>query len=86
MTEKGLSLGVVINQLATILIALFTKYLIHELGGHSLGSGRLFMICGGLTAVTALFVILFVKETKGLTELEVAQLYSREKASLLQVE
>jgi len=76
MTEKGLSLGVVINQIATILIALFTKVIINALGGGNLGSGRLFIICGGITAGTALFVLFFVRETKGLNEIEVANLYS----------
>ena len=89
MTEKGLSLGVVINQVATILIALFTKGLINAFGGENIGSGRLFITCGGITAGTALFVLFFVKETKGLSEQEVANLYSRgsdvkiERASLL---
>ena len=69
MTEKGLSLGVVLNQVTTILIALFTKGLINAFGEGSLGSGRLFVTCGGLTTGTALFVLFFVKETKGLTEL-----------------
>ena len=78
MTEKGLSLGVVVNQVATILIALFTKSLINAFGGDNLGSGRLFITCGGITAGTALFVIFLVKETKGLTELEVSNLYSRD--------
>ena len=91
MTEKGLSIGIVINQITTILIALFTKGLINAFGGGDLGSGRLFVTCGGITAGTALFVLFFLKETKGLTDLEVANLYSHdpddvkvERASLLQ--
>jgi hypothetical protein len=94
MTEKGLSLGVVVNQVATILIALFTNGLIDAFGGGNkeIGSGRLFVTCGGITAVTGLFVIFVVKETKGLTEHQVANLYSRdpdvkiERASLLQLD
>lgn len=78
MTEKGLSLGVVVNQVATILIALLTDTLIKGFGGGNLGSGRLFVTCGGITAGTALFVFFVVKETKGLSEQEVANLYSRE--------
>ena len=69
MTEKGLSLGCVVNLITNINVALFTKSLIDVFGGGGLGSGRLFVLCGGLTAGTALFVIFFVKETKGLTEL-----------------
>jgi hypothetical protein len=43
-----------------------------------LGSGRLFVMCGGITAVCALFCLFIVKETKGLSEKEVAALYSKE--------
>ena len=65
------------------------KFLKQNGGNKDIGSGRLFITCGGITAGTALFVIFIVKETKGLTEYQVANLYSRdpdvkiERASLL---
>lgn len=92
MTEKGLSLGVVVNQITTILISYFTLDLIGAFGGDKVGTGRLFITCGGITAGTAIFVLFIVKETKGLTEYEVANLYSRdsdvkiEKGSYLQLD
>ena len=78
MTEKGLSLGAGVFWFVTVIIAQFSQSLITSLGGgqDNLGSGRLFLICGGFTAVSGLFCLLFIKETKGLTEKEVFALYS----------
>jgi hypothetical protein len=85
MTEKGLSLGVVVNQIATILIGTFTLDIIDALGEvkglppgeNKIGGGRLFVICGAITVAAAFFILFFVKETKGLTDKQVANLYSR---------
>jgi len=87
MTEKGLSLGVGVNQILTVLIAYFTKDLIGLFAGTSnpsdiekaQGSGYLFITCGGITVLCAIFCFFFVKETYGLSEREVANLYSRDK-------
>lgn len=77
MTEKGLSLGVGVNQVFTVLIAYFTSDLIYAFGRDDLGSGRLFVMCGGITFITALFCLFIVKETKGLTDKEVSNLYNK---------
>ena len=68
MTEKGLSLGVGVNWIATVNIAFFTKSIINAAGGGDIGSGRVFCGCGGITALCGIFVILALKETKGLSE------------------
>jgi hypothetical protein len=78
MTDKGLSLGVGVNWITTVFIAFFTKDLINAFGSGDIGSGRLFVTCGVITALCGLFVIFIVKETKGLSEQEVAQLYNKE--------
>lgn len=78
MTDKGLSLGVGVNWITTCFIGFFTKSLINAFGGGDEGSGRLFVGCGVITAVCGLFVIFVVKETKGLSEQQVANLYSQE--------
>ncbi|CDW77776.1 sugar transporter family protein [Stylonychia lemnae] len=70
MTEKGLSIAILLNWLMTILMAIVTPFVI---------SGELFIVFGGLCGVTAFFSMFLLKETKGLTEAEVAELYSREK-------
>ena len=68
MTEKGLSIGVAINWIATVNIAFFTPKLIEAFGGDNKGSGILFCGCGGITILTALFCLFVVRETKGLSE------------------
>ena len=78
MTEKGLSLGVGVNQIATVLIAFFTPTLIEAFGKDNVGSGRLFVMCGGFTALCGVFCLLIVRETKGLSDKEVQSLYSKE--------
>ena len=83
MTEKGLSLGVGVNQIVTVLIAFFTDSLIKGFGGNhyteeinkELGTARLFLTCGGITFGCALFCAFIVKETKGLTDKEIQTLY-----------
>lgn len=86
MTEKGLSLGVGVNQIVTVAIAFFTNSLISGFGGSTphvdineeQGTARLFLTCGGITFGCALFCYFIVKETKGLTDKEVATLYSKD--------
>lgn len=80
MTERGLSLGVGVNQIFTVLIAYFTSDLINLFGEGDKGSGTLFCMCGGITALCGVFCLLVVKETFGLTDKEVARLYSSEPA------
>jgi MFS transporter, SP family, galactose:H+ symporter len=70
MTDKGLSLAVLLNWIMTIIMAIATPYII---------GGPLFIVFGALCVVCGFFSLLLLKETKGLTEAEVAALYSREK-------
>ena len=73
MTEKGLSLGVGLNWIFTIIIGLITPILLDKIGGY------FFIGNGAFTIMCALFCLLILKETKGLSEKEVASLYSKEK-------
>lgn len=77
MTEKGLSIGAGFNWIATVAIATFTTQIINAAGGGDEGSGRLFLGCGGITVICGLFCLLYLKETKGLSEKEVAELYRK---------
>lgn len=72
----------------TVAIAYFTSDLIKGFGGSAspfssineeFGTARLFLTCGGITLVCAIFCFFVLKETKGLTDKEVAVLYSRDK-------
>ena len=70
MTDKGLSIAVLLNWIFTLVMAIVTPYVI---------SGALFIVFGAFCIVCALFSLFILKETKGLTEAEVAVLYSKEK-------
>ena len=72
MTDKGMSLGVIVNWTFTIIMGLITPFLL---------SGWLFLSFGIFCVIAGIFCIVFMKETKGLSETEVACLYSREKNS-----
>ncbi len=73
MTEKGVSLGTLANWIFTIIMALITPTLIDSIGGY------LFIIFGGLCFCCAIFSLFVVKETKGLTNAQVAVLYVKDK-------
>ena len=75
MTERDLSLGVALNWVFTIVIGLLTPILLDKIGGY------FFIGNGVFTVICALFCLFILKETKGLSEKEVAVLYSREKLS-----
>lgn len=70
MTENGLSLGLMANWLSSIIIALITRPLFQILNGW------LFIIFAGINFVSIIFVLMFVKETKGKTDIEIASLYT----------
>jgi hypothetical protein len=70
MTEKGLSIGVAVNLILTVTIALITPTLVNIFGGF------VFIACSGFCLLCALFCIFMVKETKGLSGKQIANLYS----------
>jgi len=70
MTEKGLSIGVAVNLILTVTIALITPTLVNLFGGY------VFIACSGFCLLCALFCIFMVKETKGLSGKQIANLYS----------
>jgi SP family xylose:H+ symportor-like MFS transporter len=76
MTENGLSIGIALNWVFTIVIGLVTPILLDQIGGYFfIGNGAFTVICG-------LFCLFVMKETKGLTAQEVSELYTREKKPL----
>ena len=70
MTDKGLSMAVVLNWITTLAIAIAVPFLI---------GGPLFIAFGILCCVCGAFSLIVLKETKDLSEAEVQALYSREK-------
>jgi len=72
MTEKGLSIGVAINLILTVTASLLAPILFKKFNGW------VFIVCAIFSFICALFCMFFMKETKGLSEKQIAQLYSRE--------
>jgi len=70
MTEKGLSIGVAVNLILTVTVALTTPILAKALGGW------LFIGLAVFCLLCAFFCIFMVKETKGLSGKQIAKLYS----------
>ena len=79
LTDKGQSIGAGTNWIITIIVGSLTGDIINAFGGGDLGSGRLFVLCGIFTFIGGLFFLFILKETRGLSEIEVSQLYCNDK-------
>ena len=69
MTEHGLSLAISLNWIFTIIIGLLTPILLTAVGGY------FFIGNGVFTVICAVFCLTVMKETKGLSPQEVAEIY-----------
>ena len=69
MNDKGVSIGTLLNWTFTLFIGLITPVMFKLPGGWP------FMIFGITCGLGTLFVFLFMKETKGLSDAEVKKLY-----------
>lgn len=74
MNDKGLSIGAALNWTFVLLISLFTPTFMTNLG--SWGTFLMFGICNVFGTI---FIFFFMKETKGLTDLQVKNLYRIDK-------
>ncbi len=70
MTEKGLSIGVAVNLILTVTVALTTPILVKAVHGY------VFIGLAGFCLLCAFFCVFMVKETKGLSGKQIAKLYS----------
>jgi MFS family permease len=70
MNDKGVSIGTLLNWTFTLIIGLITPLMFKVLG-----SAWPFLVFGILCGLGTLFVALFMKETKGLSDAEVKKLY-----------
>lgn len=61
-TDKGISMGILANWSANLLVGQMTPYILQACGNYT------FLVYGGFCFVATLFVMVFMKETKGLTE------------------
>jgi SP family sugar:H+ symporter-like MFS transporter len=70
MTEKALSIGVAVNLVLTVAAALLAPILFDTMKGY------VFVMCAVFAFITFIFCIIVLKETKGLTEKQIQQLFS----------
>jgi len=70
MTEKALSIGVAVNLILTVTASLVAPILFDSMGGW------VFVMCAGFAFITFIFCIFILKETKGLSEKQIQQLFS----------
>lgn len=74
MQEKGQGVATMMNWGVNLLIGYYTPDLI-----DNLGPGSIFVVCGGATGICAIYLIMFMKETKGKTRQEIDEMFMSEK-------
>lgn len=72
MNDKGLSIGAAVNWTLVLIISLFTPTWM-----DTMGSWGTFLMFGVFNVVGTLFIVVFMKETKGLKDEEVKNLYRK---------
>jgi len=73
MNDKGLSMGALVNWTLTLCVGLFTPTL---LDWSPAGTFYLFGVCNIISVV---YILVFMRETKGLNDIEAKNLYRRDK-------
>jgi len=71
-TDTALGLCVLALFLSLLEKAITMEFMVHS----AMGAEGMFFVLGGVTLVGALFVAVFIKETKGLSDLEKKSLYT----------
>lgn len=75
MTDKAMSIGVVLNWAVVLVIASVTPSIVDQLGDSV---GYIFMFVGAMCVLATIFFLIFMKETKGKTRMEIERMYSGE--------
>ena len=70
--DTALGLCILALFLSLLEKAITMEFMVHD---PNFGSEGMFFFLGGITIVGAIFVLIFVKETKGLSDLKKKQLY-----------
>ena len=71
--DKATSVGTVMNWFWTLIISILSPYLIT----NWLKYGYVWLMFSGISILGLIFILFMMKETKGLTELEVKNLYTK---------
>ena len=74
MQDKAVSIATVLNWVINLIISLITPSLISAIGKENIG--YIFICCGGFTVLGTLFMILFMKETRGKTQAEIEEMFA----------
>jgi len=73
LNDKGLSIGGFLNWTFVLIVSIFTPTLIHS----SIGAAGTFLIFGICNVIATVFIMIFMKETKGLSDDQVKNLYKK---------
>jgi hypothetical protein len=76
MNEKGVAVGTFINWTLTLIVGFGTTYLFNSLKGDT------FYVFATTCGIGLIFIIMFVKETKGLTQEDLLNLYRPDRYKL----
>ena len=74
MQDKALSIATVLNWCINLIISLITPSLIKTIGEENIG--YIFIVMGGFTVLGTLFIITFMKETRGKTQAEIEEMFA----------
>lgn len=72
--DKATSVGTVANWFWTLIVGILSPYLLNDW----LPNGKTWILIGSISTVGLLFIIFFMKETRGKTEEEVKNLYRKD--------
>uniref|UniRef100_A0A7S3IJ38 Hexose transporter 1 n=1 Tax=Strombidium inclinatum TaxID=197538 RepID=A0A7S3IJ38_9SPIT len=73
MQDKAVSLATVLNWIINLIISVITPSLIKAIGDENVG--WIFIVMGGFTVAGTIFIIAFMKETRGKTAAEIEEMF-----------
>jgi hypothetical protein len=77
LNDKGISVAVFLNWLLTLIVGLLSNSII-----DGIGIGPTFIMFGCFNAVSAIFISIFMKETKGLSSEKASRLYRTDRDAI----
>jgi len=77
MCDKSQSVATVANWMMNLIISIITPTVVDAIGEEHIG--YIFIICGGLTFIGTLFLVVYMKETMGKTPQEIEGLFYTER-------
>jgi len=77
MQDKGSSIATVMNWMINLIISAITPGLVKAIGDDNIGF--IFIFVAGCTILGAIFISIFMKETKGKTKAQIEEMFSSNK-------